>query len=409
MIEGQQQATPKQSWFQLLSIQAGGALCLPVILIGQIICQKYGWLAATLIVGLGNLFLLLTGLAFAILSMHHPQSTVQHAIHYFGNRGRLGFASLMMICMIGWFAVQLNVMSLSLGQLFGMVGLSINPHFLNIGLGLLLSGVMCFGMQAMKCLSNLSAPLLGLTLLYAFLFTNGTVPTALPLTISWLGGLSLIIGGGIASVIDLPTFFQHARSKKDACIAVVLLYGLIVPFIEGVGLYLSAITSGESILQVLQMGHGLAWTLWISCFILLCGWTTNNANLYSATASSYSLPGQFDFKSRTLGLGLVGTTVACFNPLANLEVILDVFGITIGSMGAVILVNYLLETMKQKTSTNASFTSWILGVGSGLASLFLPFFLTGVATFDAFLVTACAQAGITIINQRKKTYEAANS
>jgi hypothetical protein len=290
-----------------------------------------------------------------------------------------------------------------------MAGISVTPLILNGGLGVSLSAVMCLGMKAMKGLSNLSAPLLGFTLLCALFFAKGTVPAPLPLTISWIGGLSLIIGGGIASVIDLPTFFQHARSKKDACIAVVLLYGVIVPFIEGVGLYLSAVTGGESILQVFQSGHGVVWMIWMSCFILLCGWTTNSANLYSATASSHSLLGQGGFKARIFGLGVVGTAIACFNPLGNLAAILTVFGITIGSMGAVILVNYLLEIRRYKLVKSASFVSWFLGVGSGLASLLLHFSFTGVAALDAFLITACAQIGITMINQRKKSYETTHS
>jgi cytosine permease len=399
-------ATHKQSWLQLLSIQAGGALCLPVIMIGQIVCQNYGWLAATLIVGVGNLLLLVLALAFAAMSTHRPQSTAQHAVYYFGQQGRLGFASLMTVTMLAWFAVQLNVMSLSLKQLFDGIGLTIALPFFNVGLGLLLSGVMCFGMKAVEKLSNISAPLLVLTLLYALVFTSGTLPEAVPLTLSWIGGLSLIIGGGIGSVIDLPTFFQHARSRKDALIAVVLIYGLAVPFIEGVGLYLTAITGGTSILEVLQMGHGVFWILWISFFILLCGWTTNNANLYSATTSSYSLTSRFGFKGRTLALGIIASFIACFDPLGNLEIVLDLFGITIGSMGAVILTGYLLEITKQKSSGKHSFASLFIGVGSGLISLIFHISATGVVAFDGFLIAGISEVGLSILNKRKGIHEA---
>ena len=77
----------KQSWWQLLSIQAGGTICLPVIMVGQLVCQKFGWLAALLVVGLGNAFLLIIGYLLASLSTYRPQSTVQHAANYFGNQG----------------------------------------------------------------------------------------------------------------------------------------------------------------------------------------------------------------------------------------------------------------------------------------------------------------------------------
>ena len=363
----------KQSWWQLLSIQAGGTICLPVIMVGQLVCQKFGWLAALLGVGLGNVFLLFIGYLLASLSAYRPQSTVQHAANYFGNQGRLLFASLMMLSMLGWFGIQLNVMSLCGQQLFNMLGIAAPALFLNIGLGIVVGCIMCFGMKAMKWLSYFATPLLGITLLYATFSTQGSIPLAAPLTISWLGGLSLIVGANIAAVIDLPTFFRHAKSGRDARICILLLYGLIVPFIEMVGIYLSATTGGNSILEVLQTGHGTLWMMWISCFVLLSGWATNNANLYSALTSSFSLPGQFTPIKRTLALGLIGTVIACFNPLGNIEDVLDLLGVTIGGMGAVVLASYLLERsrIKYRSIPWISILSWSIGISIGISSSIL--------------------------------------
>lgn len=403
-----QTTVKKQSWWQLLSIQAGGATCLPVIMVGQLVCQKFGWLAALLGVGLGNAFLLVIGYLLASLSTYRPQSTVQHTIHYFGNQGRFLFASLMLFSMLGWFGIQLNVMSLSSEQLLNRLEVSPPPLFLNIGIGILLGSVMCLGMKAMKWLSYFSAPLLGITLLYALFSTRGPVPTADPLTTSWLGGLSLVIGANIAAVIDLPTFFRHAQSGKDARICIFLLYGLVVPFIEVVGIYLCAITGGNSILEVLQAGHGTLWAMWISCFVLLSGWATNNANLYSAMTSSYSLPGQFTPTMRTLTLAAIGIVIACFNPLGNIEDVLDLLGVTIGSMGAVVLASYLLErsNLKYINTPWISILSWSIGITIGMSSSFFHWFTTGVPTFDAFLVSLLTQLILNTVYQRTESYEA---
>lgn len=397
----------KQSWWQLLSIQAGGTICLPVIMVGQLVCQKFGWLAGLLGVGLGNAFLLVIGYLLASLSTYRPQSTVQHAANYFGNQGRLLFASLMIFSMLGWFGIQLNVMSLSGEQLLNMLGVTIPSLFLNIGIGIVLGSVMCFGMKAMKWLSYFSAPLLGITLFYALFSAEGSIPMPAPLTISWLGGLSLIIGANIAAVIDLPTFFRHAQSSKDARICILLLYGLVVPFIEVVGIYLSAVTGGNSILEVLQTGHGTLWIMWISCFVLLSGWATNNANLYSAITSSYSLPGQLTPTMRTLALGVIGIIVACFNPLGNIEDVLDLLGVTIGGMGAVVLASYLLErsSLKYINIPWISILSWLIGISIGIFSSFFYWFITGVPAFDAFMASLLTQLILNNIYQRKETYE----
>ena len=184
-----ERSVKKQSWWQLLSIQAGGRFVSPSTMVGGLVCRKFGWLAALLSVGFGNLFLLIIGYLLASLSTYRPQSTVEHAVSYFGNRGRLLFASLMMFSMLGWFGIQLNVMSLSCAQFFNILGIAIPDLFLNIGIGIIISCVMCLGMKAMKGLSYISAPLLGLTLLYATFSSGGVIPLAAPLAISWLGGL----------------------------------------------------------------------------------------------------------------------------------------------------------------------------------------------------------------------------
>ncbi len=397
----------KQSWLQLLSIQAGGTLCLPVIMVGQLICQKFGWSAALLALGLGNVFLLVIGYFLASLSTERPQSTVEHAASYFGNQGRFLFAVLMIVSMLGWFGIQLNVMSLSVDQLLTMIGFAIPSLYLNVGIGIALSSVMCLGMRAMKWMSNFSAPLLGLTLLYAVFFTSGSLPMAIPFAMTWLGGVSLIIGANIAAVIDLPTFFRFAKSKKDARICILLLYGLIVPLIEAVGIYLTAVTGGDSILGVLQAGHGLLWMVWVSSFVLLSGWATNNANLFSAITSSFSLPGKWTSILRTLGLGAIGTAIACFNPLGNMEGVLDLLGITIGGMGAVILSNYLFGNGTRSSWT--SILSWSIGVAVGLSSSFFHIFITGVPAFDAFIASFVCQIALNKIFKKRISYEAVDS
>ncbi len=401
----------KQSWWQLLSIQAGGAICLPVIMVGQLVYQKFGWPAALLGVVFGNSFLLVIGYFFASLSTYRPQSTVQHAVNYFGNQGRLLFASLMIFSMIGWFSIQINVMSLSSEQLLKMFGATVSSYYLNIGIGIILVSVMYFGMNAIKWLSYLSAPLLGMTLFYAILSAQGSVPIGKPLSISWLGGLSLIIGTNIAAVIDLPTFFRHAQSGKDARICILLLYGVVVPFIEIAGIYLSATTGGNSILDILQIGHGMLWMVWINCFVLLSGWATNNSNLYSAITSSYSLPGNFSPFTRTLFLGAIGTAIACFNPLENIESLLELLSVTIGGMGATVLGGYLLDRSSAKNVIIPwiSISSWLIGIVIGTSSSFFSWFFTGIPAFDAFIICLSTQFILNTIYKRKVIYETINN
>lgn len=394
--------SPKQSWIQLLLIQVGGALSLPVIMIGHLICKQHGWLAAVLTVSLGNISLLFLGLAFANLSLEKQQSTVEHAIHYFGEKGRVILTLLMTFTMLSWFAVQLNMMSLSLGQLLKIVGLSIPSIGLNVGTGVLLSTAMCLGIKAMRGAATLITPLMILALLSSTFFAQGSLPPGEALTAFWMGGLSVVIGGGITAVIDTPTFFQHARSKKDAYVAIILLYGLALPLIEGVGIYLSALTDGDSILEILQIGHGLAWTIAMAIFVFFCGGTTNLMNIYSATISSFSLGKKLGFKTRMISLGILGTIFACFNPLSYLNGMLDVLSLSVGSVGAIMLMNYLIP---QKSPRSSLFGA-VFGIGAGLTSMLLPYLMTSIVALDAFFTAAGAYLIFNMIFAKEKSYAA---
>lgn len=346
------QTINKQSWWQLLSIQAAGAICLPVILVGQILCQKYEWHTAVVSVVVGNLFLLAVGYFFALLSVEKPLSTVEHIACYGGRYARKLCAAVMLFSMLGWFGIQLNIMSMSLEQLLEGMGVFLPPSFLHLGMGIVLSAILCLGIRAMASLANFITPLLALTVLYAIFSSHGSCAKAAVLTPFCFASLLSVIGVNIAVVIDLPTFLRHAKSSKDARICVVLLYGVVVPLIEGAGIYLSTVTGTDSVLGALQSGHGVSWMMWVSCFVLLSGWVTNNANLYSALTSSYALWTKGTVVMRSMVLGAIGTFIACLNPLENIEGILRVFTIVTLGMGAVILCGYLLEKFNNEAIDN---------------------------------------------------------
>lgn len=392
----------KQSWWQLLSIQAGGTICLPVIMVGQLVTQKYGLISAIWGIALGNAFLLAIGLVLASMSAFCPQSTVEHASKYFGKAGRSMFAILMMFSMLGWFGIQTNVMSITLQQLLNKLDLNFSYILLNICMGLLLACIMCIGMNALKGISYIVSPLLGMTLIYAYASSQGIDQAQELLTFSW-GGLIFVIGANIAAVIDLPTYFRHASSKKDSMLCILFLYGLIAPLIELVGVYLTAASGGDSIVEVMQGQHSPLWMLWISCFILLSGWTTNNGNLYSTITSSYSIAVSYSYPSRALILGSLGTLIACLNPLGNIEYVLDALGVTIGAMGGVMIAGYFAEVLGFRNDPAVSMFSWMIGLMAGIL------FTVSIPIIDAFATAFFIQIMINLCMLKRGNYGTVNN
>lgn len=377
-----------QSWLQLTSIQAGGIICLPVIMVGQVLCEQYGLASSLLAIGIGNAVLLLLGLVAASMSCSRRQSTVEHAAIYFGKRGTIIFGLTMMLSLVGWFAIQLNMMSLSLEDILRSTYIAASPVSLNIFFGILLTALILYGIRGIGVFANLTMPLLILTLAYAIFSASKTsTPEHQSYTISYWGGVSLIIGVEIAAVVDLPTFFQHSKSTKDGLISITLLHILVVPIIEFVGVYLAHKSGGGTILEVFKSGHGFLWNLWVALFLIFAGITTNNANLYSAVVNTKDIFGKLSFKKRAILLGSVATLLSCTNPLMHIEFILNLFGIFIGSMGAVMLSGYILEKTSGLPSSKAfcSMFSWIIGSMIGSATLMEMLSITTVPPLDAFL------------------------
>jgi|694.fasta_scaffold35750_3 cytosine permease len=385
-----------QNWLQLSSIQIGGTICLPVIIIGQTLSQTYGFYSAAAAIFLGNLLLLLLGFVSSKMSYERRKNTMENARDFFG-KWVVFLAFSLLLCVLGWFAIQLNMMSLSVLDLFSIKqSRTFWLFFSNLALGLIMTFAGLKGLKAINFLANVSLPLLAFTLIYA-LFTAGKAAPAheqLPFS---LGGISLVMALAVGVVLDLPTFFRHAATRKDGYLSIFIIFGLSIPFLEMIGVYL-ANGMGGTILDVLKREDSFLWNIWIACFLILAGWTTNNLNLYSGVVCLESIFENSSEKSRNLCLGLIGTALSCFNLINHLEVVLDGMGIFVSSMGSVILTSYLLY--KQVNRGPASYIfAWIVGIIIGFLSM-AGYSLTGMPVLDA-MIGASLGMSLTMIRERR--------
>ncbi len=71
----------KLTWKDLVCIEVGGAICLPVILVGQKLFEHYGLYSAFLGIGIANSILFLIGWNFADMSFKTKLTTTDNAIH----------------------------------------------------------------------------------------------------------------------------------------------------------------------------------------------------------------------------------------------------------------------------------------------------------------------------------------
>ncbi len=377
-----------QNWWQLSSIQIGGAICLPVLILGQTLSQTYGFVPAVICILIGNAILLLLGLAAAKMSYENRGTTVENALEYFGEKGVAIFAATMAISLLGWFGIQLNMMSLGVMDLLSMdAAQPMKIILLNISLGLIATATALYGIRALNLLANISLPLLFAMIGYA-LYTAENKDIPIPQHSFSLAGVSVVIAMSIAVVIDLPTYFRHACSAKDGMVSILIIFGIATPLLQIVGVLLAYGTAGGTILDVLKRENATLWNLWVSLFLVLAGWTTNNLNLYSGVVCLAVILKKHSKTSLTLLFGLLGSLLACFNLLNHLEFVLDIMGVLVASIGVVIITRYLImQYMGLKITSQDQklhFLAWLLGVIIGFLSM-AGFSLTSIAVLDSSL------------------------
>jgi cytosine permease len=368
------------SWKQLASIEIGGAICLPVILIGHTLCMKYGFVSALIAILAGNLFLFAIALFSARLSVEKRYTTPEMAEQHFGPRGVRLFALILMLTKLGWFAIQLTMMSESIRTTFG---LSIPLSALNIGLGCLIVLVALFGLRAIGLLSSASLPMMVGTMLLALYFGAQRPFTILPSQGLGIEAISVAIAAAITAVLDMPTYFRFAKSPKDAYIAVGSLFLLALPLIETVGVLLASFHPGKSMVTTL-LGTSFLWNCWVTLFFILAGWTTNNTNLYSANICFGALLKHLPEPKRIALLGTFGIALSLVPLLPSFTLGLQIMGIAIGALGGVIYTSHFWGSSRNPLLT------WGIATTIGWLSLSGLLTLTSIPLCDSFCVAILA-------------------
>jgi purine-cytosine permease-like protein len=372
------------SWLQLVGLQVGCWLCLPTIMVGQMLCEKYGWQGALATIAVGNAILLMIAIVYVCMIVEKRQSTLQHALETFGKRFLPLFGILLFLSLLIWFSFNVNIMSITVQKVFekwsGTMLFS-SYNFFNFILGVILSIFMLGGIKTLRVLTNISVPVLLIILLCSLFKVRPDSAIYLPVS-SGLEGVSLIIGFEILYIVDLSMFFQSKESHRDGIIAMACLYGVCIPIVEAFGVYLFYATGGITIIDFVMLDSDISSYVVTAIFLIFSGWAISNINLYSASINSAFLLPRWSFKQRTLLLGAVGSILACFDPMEYFDFLLKFSGIALGAMGAVILSGFLLGVNKESLRP---FLAWLAGLVVGFVTLAEFFTITQVPALDAFI------------------------
>jgi len=396
----------KQNWYELSSIQIGGAICLPVILIGYELVRTTGLTSSLVAIIIGNLLLFSCALITSKMSFANKKTTAENAEEYFGKMGKVFFALIITFSLSCWFAIQTEVMSHDLIELLAtFTGYKIESSALvSVILSLLMVVSLLFGLQGVTVLATLTLPLMLLTLAISlYCAYTGSSASQPELGSYSFQGLSLILAGNIAAVCDLPTFFRHAATKREAYKASIMTFLIGIPLVELVGVFLGYWTESNSLIKALLCSDHPLFRLWVGLFILLAGWTTNNTNLYSASMGMRAICPKLSEKKITLIIGAFATLLSLLPLLESLSLVLDFMGIFVASMCGVIITAFCmkkfgLHELSQKLA-------WVMGIVAGLLNMFLGSCFTNIAIVDALIASSFTlilmRVITTLLNKKK--------
>jgi purine-cytosine permease-like protein len=384
-----------QNWVTLTSVQAGIYICTSALMTGVVLLRSYGLLTALLSLAVGCTFVWLLSIVFTHMGVTTRKpliSLIEDSLGSFGSHiGGMAFG----ISLVGWFAIQLNLMSQGLQPFFS----TLSPWFIKTILGFFLTVSVIKGMRSISLVADLSMPFMLGIMIYILCvsFKECCFP---PLGNFGLAGVPLVIMSALAGIIDSPTYYCFAKNHKHAQISIAVVSLGIMPFIALTGLFLSMLSPGKDLIPALMDLGGDTWKVILALFLILAGWTTNNGNLYSASVAFQGIP--MSFPKRTFLLGSMGTLLSFFPLLQHYEIVLSMMSIVLASFGALLLVFYLYGNNGPSLFGHQKVIIYmIIGLGSFVGFVAEGQFitLTGFGFLDAFLISCFL--GTSFILRRK--------
>ncbi len=231
MKNGEFPLEKNQNYWQLTCIQTA-SLGLAGITMSRPLAEKYG--AGTVIpsILIANLILWFIALAIVSMSITGRSNAIENAKDYIGMFWTKFAAIISMTIFPIWYALQIQSTT---GPIDNSIYEQPTQHafassLYGIILGVLIASLAKTGLlKTIKRLNVVFLPVLSCYYLYTILFVKDVGISFNGLSFSW-SCIAIYVSFLFAGVVNLPTFFRHARSKYDAYIAITLITVIVSLF-----------------------------------------------------------------------------------------------------------------------------------------------------------------------------------
>lgn len=377
---------PAQARRSLTSIAAvwfGFPMCLGNAVFGGVIVYNLGTVAGLSAILIGNIVLFAYVGALSFIAGRTGKSFSLQAAATFGDRGRVIAAAFLSTVVLGWFSFQIGLTGTSLNGALGWSAVVCAV----LG-GIVYTGVTIIGIRALSWLGMIAAPLFIVLAIIAVTLGSASAGTSFGDVMSYHGaGTALSFGAAVSIVIagfaDSGTmtadFTRWSTSGRSAVAATFTAFPVANFISYAVGALVVAVggsadpaTQGGGFLNLLT-GHGVALSAVAVVFVFINLGSVASHCLYNS-AVGWSGITKLRMRTTAIALGIVGLIVAATGVWAYFLDWLNLLGIFVPPIGAVLIVDQLL--LRRGSASTVSYrptalAAWALGSAAATTSHFL--------------------------------------
>ncbi|MEV5651022.1 cytosine permease [Nocardia sp. NPDC052254] len=391
------------------AVWAGFPMVLTCAIFGGLIVYSLGFWRGIAAIAVGNLCLMLYVGSLSVLAGRTGENFAQTAARTFGRRGAAVPAAFLATVVIGWFAFQTGMAG---SILHDRLGWHEQLTTLAAGLGFVL--LTTLGIRALSVIGIIAAPLyvvLGGVAIHLAARNGPVDPLSYPgqagsAALSFGAAVTLVIASFIDSGTMTADFTRWSRSGRAGALAAFAAF----PVANSIALLIGGLvvacggatdpgTDGGNFLGLLIDGGGLLVPLAVVFVFVNLGSVCAHC-LYNGAVGWSQLTGR-RMRMFTPVLGAIGIVAAVAGIWTYFEQWLNLLGVIVPPIGAVIIVDQLIMPRIRLRPSDigasvrrAPFAGWIAGAGAALLTHYTAPWLSDAVVGFAVAALICALAHI---------------
>lgn len=349
--------TKKTSVFSNALIWFGAGVSIAEILTGTYFAPL-GMGKGMLAILLGHLIGAVMMYAAGLIGGKEEKSAMETVGMSFGQKGKLFFAALNVLQLVGWTAIMIYDGAVSADGIFHT---GVWVWALVIGVLILLwilIGITNLG--KINTVAMLALFVLTLVLCKVIFFDGGAVSAVVDESLSFGAAVELAVAMPLSWLPLISDYTRDAKEPKKATFASVLVYSFVSCFMYLIGMGAAIYTGEYDIAQIMvKAGIGVAGLL----IIVFSTVTTTFLDAYSAGVSAVSISGKLKEKWSAIVVVVIGTVAAIVYPMDNITDFLYLIGSVFAPMIAIQIADYFVihKNAEKKAFDVTNAVIWVIG------------------------------------------------